>query len=217
MKTQQQDKDGPGAHAASDAAGTKEVESKIISESSESPSSTAELSEKTWVVQRALQGAGGILLFLLAVIVVVSVLMRVIGQGLIGVVELGAISMVVITVLVIPSVTAADENFRVEVIDFFVSQETIRRLDVMGLFLQTIVGVVLTVSAIDLFINDVVTGTTLTGELGVPRMWITLLVSLGFLAMVHALGVRLVREVRGQDRPSSLVRQEEQRQEEQEA
>lgn len=187
-----------------------EVDSKASSENSESPSDAAKLSEKRWIFQRALQGVGGFLLFLLAAVVTVSVFMRAIGQGLTGIVELGAVSMVVITVLVIPAVTAADENFRVEVIDFFVGPEAIRRLDVMGLVLQAFVSIFITICAIELFINDVITRITLTGELNIPRMWLTLLVSLGFLAMVHALGVRIVREARRKEKASTFVRQEEQ-------
>lgn len=201
-------KNDPNAESVSGEAPTEGGKPGTPAESSEAPSSADPLSEKTWLPQRALQGAGGMLLLLLAAVVTFSVVLRAVGEGLVGIVELGSVSMVVITVLVIPVVTAADENFRVEVIDFFVSSETIRRLDVMGLFLQILISVFITVCAIDLFINDVVTGTTLTGELGLPRMWLTLLVSLGFLAMIHALGGRLLREIRGQDPASTFVRQE---------
>lgn len=164
-----------------------------VREVADSPSDISGLEGRRWIPQRVLEGCGAALILLLCGFVTVSVILRVTGGGGVGVVEIGSMAMVALTVLVIPAATGADANFRMEIVDFFVSQRSVRILDVVGLVVQLAVAVFMTVSVASLFVYDVTTRTTMGGELAWPRYWLTLVVTIGFLGMVHALVLRGVR------------------------
>lgn len=78
----------------------------------------ARLKAPNLIVQRLLQGIAAAIILALAVFITVSVIMRYTGNGILGAVEIAALSMVLLTVLVVPAATVADENFRVELADF---------------------------------------------------------------------------------------------------
>jgi len=136
---------------------------------------------------RFLQSLDGLLIIALSLFITVVVLLRVAGIGVTGAVELGAMSMVVLVALGIPAVTRADENFRLEIIDFFVSAKTLSRLDAIGLAIQLVVTCAVWLFSVDLFINDVRTQTTMGGEKSLSRYWLTGAVAVGFAGVLYAL------------------------------
>lgn len=152
----------------------------------ESPHDLSALPGPALLPQRVLQGIGAAVLLALAVMVTVAVIMRYLGNGIIGVVEIASMCMVIITVLVIPAATVADENFRVEVADFFVGEKTMAGLNVLSIVVQIVVAIFLAVAAVDLLIHDVATLTTMGGELSLPRWWLSLPVALGFIGVVYS-------------------------------
>jgi len=145
-----------------------------------------ELNQPSFMLQRTLQGIGAVIILVLAVFITISVVLRYTGNGILGSVEIAALGMVVITVLVVPATAAADENFRVELVDFFVSKKTLSWLDVLSIIMQTLVALFLAVAAFQLLIHDISTGTTTGGELSIPRWWVTLPIAVGFLGLVYS-------------------------------
>lgn len=168
-----------------------------LDNSMESPHDLSTLPGWALFPQRLMQGIGATVLLVLAVLVTVAVTMRYLGNGIIGVVEIASMCMVVITVLVIPAATVADENFRVEVADFFVGEKTLARLNVLSLIVQIGVSAFLAAAAIDLLFHDVNTMTTMGGELSLPRWWLSLPVALGFIGIVYSTILVALRIQRG--------------------
>lgn len=152
----------------------------------ETPHDLKALQGPIYLPQRILQGIGAALLLILAVFITVSVIMRYLGNGVLGAVELAAMSMVIITALVIPAATAADENFRVEVADFFAGVKTMKALNVLSIVVQLAVALFLAAAAIDLLIHDIATRTTMGGELSLPRWWLSLPVAAGFIGIIYS-------------------------------
>jgi|SRR5699024_8006943 len=146
----------------------------------------AELDRPSLILQRTLQDIGAVVILALAVFITISIVLRYTGNGILGSVEIAALGMVVITVLVVPATAAADENFRVELVDFFVSKKTLSWLDVLSIIMQTLVALFLAVAAVQLFIHDISTRTTTGGELSIPRWWVTLPIAVGFLGLVYS-------------------------------
>lgn len=164
----------------------RDVEAVDLGKAAETPHDLKSLRNPVYLPQRILQGIGAALLLILAGFITVSVIMRYLGNGIIGAVELAAMSMVIVTVLVIPAATAADENFRVEVADFFAGVKTMKVLNVLSIVVQLLVALFLAVAAVDLLIHDITTRTTMGGELSLPRWWLSLPVAAGFLGIVYS-------------------------------
>lgn len=155
--------------------------------------------------QRMLQGIGAAILLAISVFVTVAVILRYTGNGIIGVVEITALAMVVITVLVIPAATAADENFRVEVVEFFLKAKGLVRLEVLSVIFHILVGGFLVFSSADLLLNDFRTGTTMGGELGMPRWWVSLPITFGFLGFLYSSILAALRLRRSLTSHSAMV------------
>lgn len=152
----------------------------------DTPHDINQLGSPIYLPQRILQGVGAALLLFLAGFITVAVILRYTGNGIIGAVEIASMLMVAITALVIPAATAADENFRVEVADFFLGEKGLRALDVLSLVVQILVALFLAAAAIDLLIHDLSTRTTMGGELGWPRWLLSLPVAAGFIGIVYS-------------------------------
>lgn len=150
------------------------------------PRDMASLSGPVNLPQRFLQGIGAALLLFLAAFVTVTVIMRYLGNGVLGAVEIASLSMVIITVLVIPAATVADENFRVEVADFFVGEKIMSGLNILSIVVQIVVSIFLAAAAIDLLIHDLATRTTMAGELSLERWLLSLPVAIGFIGTVYS-------------------------------
>lgn len=163
----------------------------------ETEHSTGQLQEPIWIPVRVLAQIAGLLTLVLALFITATVLLRAVDLGVVGAVELSSLSMVVLTVLVIPAVTAADDNFRVEIIDFVVGSRGVHWLNVFGLLVQLFVTAFITFAALELFIHDLDTGTTMAGELYLSRWWMTAIVFIGFVGTLYATIINLVRTVRG--------------------
>lgn len=163
-------------------------------ETNEAP---GQLKPRKWIPVRVLGQLGGLLVLVLALFTTATVILRFLDLGVVGAVELASLSMVLVTVLVIPAVTAADENFRVELIDFFATEEVVHRLNIFALIVQLLVTAFITFSALDLFIHDVDTRTTMAGELYLQRSWMTGIVLVGFIGVLYATVVNFIRTLRG--------------------
>lgn len=154
------------------------------------------LKEKIWIPERTLELLAALLLIALTLFIVVSVVMRFAGHGILGAVELSAISMVVLTVFITPAATALDENFKVEIVDLFAGTRTISGFVIFGAFVQVVVSAFLFGSALEMFLSDVSTIVTMGGELAMHRYWLTLSVLIGFTVLLHAAIVFLLRSIR---------------------
>lgn len=163
----------------------------------ETEHSVGQLQDRLWFPVRVLGQIAGLLTLVLALFVTATVLLRVVDLGVVGAVELAALSMVALTVLVIPAVTAADDNFRVEIIDFVLGPRPLHWLNVFGLLVQLCVTAFITFAVLELFIHDIDTGTTMAGELYLRRWWLTAIVLIGFFGALYATIVNLIRVLRG--------------------
>lgn len=157
---------------------------------------TTDISARTWLPERLLEYLGAIVILVLTVFIAVTVVMRFTGHGVLGAVELSALAMVLITVLVIPAATAADDNFKVEILDMFNRPVLVVIGQLIGAVVQLVVALFLTFSALELLINDWTTKTTMAGELALHRYWLSLAVFVGFAVMLHATVFYLIRSIR---------------------
>ncbi|AGF73715.1 TRAP transporter small permease [Corynebacterium halotolerans] len=167
-----------------------------VGEFVETEHSAGQLQGRVWAPVRVLGQIAGLLTLVLALFVTATVLLRVVDLGVVGAVELASLSMVVLTVLIIPAVTAADDNFRVEIVDFLVGPRSLHWLNVFGLLVQLFVTAFITFAVLELFIHDIDTGTTMAGELYLRRWWLTAVVFIGFVGALYATVINLVRVFR---------------------
>lgn len=154
------------------------------------------LSRRTWWPEISLEWVAGLLIIILTLFVTVTVTMRFAGSGVLGAVELSALAMVIVTVLVIPAATAADDNFKVEIVDMFNRPGLVKNTRILGAVVQLIVSLFLAFSSLELFIYDWSTKTTMAGELSIPRYWMSLFIFVSFAVLVHAASLFLFRLMR---------------------
>lgn len=154
------------------------------------------LSRRTWWPEISLEWVAGLLIIILTLFVTVTVIMRFAGSGVLGAVELSALAMVIVTVLVIPAATAADDNFKVEIVDMFNRPGLVKNTRILGAVVQLIVSLFLAFSSLELFIYDWSTKTTMAGELSIPRYWMSLVIFVSFAVLVHAASLFLFRLMR---------------------
>ncbi|WP_241228361.1 TRAP transporter small permease [Corynebacterium hylobatis] len=162
----------------------------------DSANETTELSTRLWWPEKSLEWLAGLLLLILTLFVTVTVLMRFSGNGVLGAVEISAIAMVVITALVVPAATAADDNFKVEIVDMFNKPGLVRAATVLGAVVQVVVSLFLAFSSLELLIYDWNTKTTMAGELSMPRYLLSFVVFLSFAVLLHATILFLVQLLR---------------------
>lgn len=158
------------------------------------------LSPKRWWPEISLEWLAGVLIIILTLFVTITVMMRFAGSGVLGAVELSALAMVIVTVLVVPAATAADDNFKVEIVDMFNRPSLVKSTRILGAAVQLVVSLFLAFSALELFIYDWSTKTTMAGELSIPRYWLSLVIFVSFAVLVHAAVLFLLRLVRSQGR-----------------
>lgn len=162
----------------------------------DSANETTELSTRLWWPEKSLEWLAGLLLLILTLFVSATVLMRFSGNGVLGAVEISAIAMVVITALVVPAATAADDNFKVEIVDMFNKPGLVRAATVLGAVVQMIVSLFLAFSSLELLIYDWNTKTTMAGELSMPRYLLSFIVFISFAVLLHATILFLVQLLR---------------------
>lgn len=162
----------------------------------DSANETTFLSTRTWWPEKTLEWIAGVLLIILTLFVTVTVIMRFTGNGVLGAVEISALSMVIITALVVPAATASDDNFKVEIVDMFNRQRLVYAAALLGAVVQLVVSFFLAFSSLELLIYDWNTKTTMAGELSLPRYLLSLVIFVAFAVLVHATIVFLIRLIK---------------------
>lgn len=169
----------------------------------DSANETTFLSTRTWWPEKTLEWIAGVLLIILTLFVTVTVIMRFTGNGVLGAVEISALSMVIITALVVPAATASDDNFKVEIVDMFNRQRLVYAAALLGAVVQLVVSLFLAFSSLELLIYDWNTKTTMAGELSLPRYSLSLVIFVAFAVLVHATIVFLIRLIKAGKTDSS--------------
>lgn len=149
----------------------------------QSEESRASMSQPVWLPVRLTEWAGAALVLFLAAAVTVGVITRAAGSGIIGLLELSALGMVVLTLLGAPGMTYRDENVRLEIVDLFASPRVLRVLNILSDVFQLVVVALIIYAAYLLFEADLSRGTTVGGEMRLSRSWITGLVGVAFLVV----------------------------------
>lgn len=149
-------------------------------------------------VTGALEAAGAVVVLLLALGVTVSVVARNLGYAITGVIELGALSLVLITFLGFPSLALRDGHVKVEILDVFLKPRAAKAVDVFSLALQVIISAALLWVTLDLMTTDLARGTTFGGDLKLPRSLVAIVCFIGALTGFGALVLRAVRHRRGE-------------------
>ncbi|GAA3062921.1 MULTISPECIES: TRAP transporter small permease [Actinomycetes] len=170
---------------------THEDLARDMSTTSEDHQADRELAQTVWTPARWLFHLAAGTVLLLTLFVSGTVILRAAGIGVPGSVELAAASMVLLTVLALPAVTALDRNFRMDLIDLIAPARALRILDRIALGVQAVVAVFLAGTAVLLAVKDLTTGITMLGELAWPRWILTAPVAMGLLTLAYVLAVRL--------------------------
>lgn len=182
--------------ADQDSSPVKDSATSALENMPDTATETIELSTRLWWPEKFLEWIAGLLLLILTLFVTVTVLMRFSGNGVLGAVELSAIAMVVITALIVPAATAADENFKVEIVDMFNKPALVRAAALLGAIVQVVVSLFLAFSSLELLIYDWSTKTTMAGELSMPRYWLSFIIFISFAVLLHATILFLVQLLR---------------------
>ena len=169
----------------------------------DSANETTFLSTRTWWPEKTLEWIAGVLLIILTLFVTVTVIMRFTGNGVLGAVEISALSMVIITALVVPAATASDDNFKVEIVDMFNRQRLVYAAALLGAVVQLVVSLFLAFSSLELLIYDCNTKTTMAGELSLPRYLLSLIIFVAFAVLLHATIVFLFKLIKAGKTDSS--------------
>lgn len=145
-----------------------------------------------------LEAAGAVVVLLLALGVTVAVVARNLGYAITGVIELGALSLVLITFLGFPSLALRDGHVKVEILDVFVRPSAAKIIDAFSLLLQIVIAAALLWVTFDLMTTDLARGTTFGGDLKLQRSLVAIVCFIGALTGLGALVVRFVRGRRGE-------------------
>ena len=156
-------------------------------------------------VTNVLEGIGAVIVLLLALGVTVSVVARNLGYAITGVIELGALSLVLITFLGFPALALRDGHVKVEILDIFLKPRAARIVDVFSLVLQVLIAAALLWVTFDLMTSDLARGTTFGGDLKLPRSLVAIVCFAGALTGLGALIVRTKRHGRGELPESTSV------------
>lgn len=143
-----------------------------------------------WLPAKIPEVVGAAVVFILALGVAVGVVLRYSGHGVLGLVELASLAMLVITVLGAAGLSYRDDHVRLELIDSALGEKKVSRLELFVDAVMLLVTAVVIYSLFSVFRLDLSFGTTLSGELGIPRMWVSGVATICFLLV----GVVLVRK-----------------------
>ncbi|WP_435199183.1 TRAP transporter small permease subunit [Janibacter sp. GS2] len=147
------------------------------------------LARPEWWVVRLPETMGALVVLVLVLVVTTGVVLRVVGQGVLGLIDLASVAMLLLVVMGVSSLSYRDEHVRLELIDAVVGPRGKLRLDIFGdVFQLVVVGVVIYALGTT-FLSDLQTGTTSAGELDLPRSWLSGAATLG-LAFVWIVLVR---------------------------
>lgn len=146
-------------------------------------------------------------LILLMLGVTAAVILRMFGIAATGVIELGGLSLLFITFLAAPHVTARDGNVKLELIDSLLSKRTLNLVDIVSVLVQITVAALLLWASAELTLNDMERGTSIGGELRLPRWLVGMVVPVGSALILVQLMRRLAAFISGGE-PSGGTRRE---------
>ena len=138
----------------------------------------------------------GLVVGVLMLGVTVAVVARAAGVAMLGVIELGGISLVAVTLLAAAGLANRDGHVQLELVDLFTPPRTTRIVMVFSLVVQIAVTLVLLYASAVLLSEDLVRGTTMGGELRLPRAWIGVVLPVGTAVLLLVLVRRLLRLLR---------------------
>ncbi|SDB81913.1 TRAP-type C4-dicarboxylate transport system, small permease component [Raineyella antarctica] len=163
----------------------------------ETPEEHEALTRPAWLPVRLVEWAGGAVALALMFGVTYGVIVRAAGRGVTGLLELAGVAVLVLTLLGAPSLTYRDENVRLEIVDMFASSAVLKVLNIISDLIQLAVVLVIVYGAVLLFQRDLERGTTMGGELGLGRFWLTGMIALGFAVVAAATIRKLWHDLRG--------------------
>ncbi|MGJ3509883.1 TRAP transporter small permease [Enemella sp. A6] len=182
-------------HAAS--SGASEVpDDAVPSPAHDLVAATAPDRPEAWLPLRGLEYLGGFVVLGMALLITASVVMRAMGYGLTGVIELSSVAMLFLVLLGAPALANRDEHVRLELIDMVAKDNHLRLLSIFGALVQLVVIGFLLYATWMLFQTDLARGTTVAGELRMPRFYVTAGAMVGFLALAIGVVVRMLHELR---------------------
>lgn len=138
-----------------------------------SPIDQEAIEHPDWLPARIPETIGAVVVLLLALGVGLGAILRYAGHGVLGLVELASLAMLVVVVLGAAGLSYRDEHVRLEIIDGALGERNIGRLELFVDAVMLLVTLVVIYSLFSVFRLDLSFGTTLSGELGIPRKWVS--------------------------------------------
>lgn len=148
-----------------------------------------------WLLALIPEWLGAIILIALTGTVTTAVIMRLAGKGLTGVVEIAGASMVVMVALGTSALAMRDDHVRLEILDPMLTDRSLKVVNLFSVAVQIVVSAMLAWATWLAFLKDSQRGTTLPGELAIPRMYVSGVVAICFIILLLSLIRRLVRDV----------------------
>lgn len=149
-----------------------------------------------WLPAKIPEAVGALVVFLLMVGVGGGVLLRYAYHGVLGLIELASLSMLVVVVLGAAGLSYRDEHVRLEIIDTAVGRRGIQRLEIFVDVVQILVTAVVIYALSEVLRSDLLTGTTLSGELAIPRKWVSGVAVICFVLVLVVLIRKIVVDLR---------------------
>ncbi|WP_068250521.1 TRAP transporter small permease [Janibacter corallicola] len=154
------------------------------------------LANPDWLPAKIPEAVGAAVVLILMVGVAVGVILRYTGHGVLGLIELASLSMLVVVVLGAAGLSYRDEHVRLEIIDSALGEKRVGRLELFVDAVQILVTVMVIYALSEVFRTDLMTGTTLSGELDIPRQWVSGVAVICFLLVLVVLIRKVVVDVR---------------------
>lgn len=155
-----------------------------------SPIDQEAIEHPDWLPAKIPEAIGAGVVLLLALGVGLGAVLRYAGHGVLGLVELASLAMLVVVVLGAAGLSYRDEHVRLELIDGALGEKNVGRLELFVDAVMLLVTLVVIYSLFSVFRLDLSFGTTLSGELGIPRKWVSGVAVICFLLV----GIVLVRK-----------------------
>ncbi|MDO5683226.1 MAG: TRAP transporter small permease subunit [Propionibacteriaceae bacterium] len=153
----------------------------------------------TWLPMRVLEWLGALVILALTVGITYSVAVRAAGHGLTGAIELAGLAMVFVVILGAPGLALRDEHVRLELADFVLGKKALTGLQWFGLLFQFLVVALLCFAMWQVLQADLRRGTTVAGDLRLPRYWVSGSVLVGFVFLGLALIKNFIDSLRHKD------------------
>lgn len=151
---------------------------------------------KVWLLALIPEWLGALVLIALTLGVTYNVVARFIGHGITGVVELAGVSMIVMVLLGMSALAMRDGHVRLELIDPLLKPTSLKVVNITSVVVQLVVGAVLTYAMYETFSTDLKRGTTIAGDVQMPRMYISGLAMVCFAILEVSLVRKLITDLR---------------------